>query len=265
MLPMVNPVQEKSEALRSVRSGAGRAHGSPRGRAGSPLAVGRVPSGRARWLGSRALLWRQRPAAAWAAESPGCSAPTAGRLGTQREVQAHDGWHPCTPTSARHEALGPHCTGVDVLGVVRTGCSLSPESSLLIQGQRRSDPEPGRQGTRLAGSWSLTWGRHVSPSGTPAGPARGRLRSFSPVRGFLFHPVLARPGFLGTRRRAGLSVGAANPRLMGLLALVGLAVTDLQEWPSRLSALTSMVLGADRRRRPCQTLARSQDSERPEP
>lgn len=60
-------------------------------------------------------------------------------------------------------------------------------------------------------------------------------------------------------------MGAATPRLMGLLALVGLAVTDLQGWPSGSRVLTSMVLGADQRRRPCRTLARSRDRERPEP
>lgn len=79
---------------------------------------------------------------------------------------------------------------------------------------------------------SLTWNRHLSPSGTPASPALGRLNAFSLLWGFLLHRVLALPSFLSTRHGTGLSVGAAAHRLMGLLALVGFAVADLQGWPS---------------------------------
>lgn len=215
------------------------------------------------------------------AQSPPVEAKAGGRLGSRvSRMQCASGRHTEDPewgAGARqlaplrphvheargHRATGPHYTGADVLGVIRTVRSVPREVTANPSSDSRSQSQADT-GNRASGS--LTWGWRVSPSGTAAGPARGRLRSVSPLRGFLLRPVLARPGFLGTRRRrAGLSVGAATPRLMGLLALVGLAVTDLQGWPSGSRVLTSMVLGADQRRRPCRTLARSRDRERPEP
>lgn len=92
------------------------------------------------------------------------------------------------------------------------------------------DRNKGRKAGLAVGS--LTCSRHLSLPGTPASPALGCLNAFSLLWGFLLHHVLALPSFLSTGHKTGLSVGAAAHQLMGLLALVGFAVTDLQGWPS---------------------------------
>lgn len=208
MLPMAIPAQEENKALRSVQDGGARAHGSPRGHCRVTPCCGASSECEGEVAG---------------AQGPHVDAKASGRLGSRvsrmqcansqqtRDPEWGAGARQLAPLCshfARHKATGPHCAEVDVLGVTRTGCGLSPERSLLIQDQRWSEPKLGRQ---TGNSQSLTWGWHLSPSGTPTGPAWGRLRSILPLRGFLLRPILARPGFLGTRRRAGLSVGAAAP------------------------------------------------------
>lgn len=99
---------------------------------------------------------------------------------------------------------------------------------------------------------ALTRNEHPSAASTPARLALGRLRAFSLLGGLLLRQVLALPSFLSSRPRAGLPLGTAARQLLGLLALVGFAVTDLQGWPSwsRVSSLP-LSRGADHGKQPC--------------